>query len=459
MLRKQFVLTLIVIATTFVVSPSAAQQWKLLNPVLSHTIVVNPQNPNSLIVGNWANQGYRSYDAGTSWERFELGSTDVLNFITSLAYSHADTNVILAGGFSFDGISRSTDGGATWSRVLNDTTGNGRMWFVSEAIIEAHDRPGTFYAARGTTNNGIWRSTNNGATWDSISTVSRGITQQLCTIAQRPDSGNVFFLGVKGGRILRSEDRCLTWRPVPVLNDATGIKGDAEIPKIVFSREDPRIGYAVVSATSPDSLGGNGGVLATLDGGSTWERVGFTDTSFWSVEVTDVPTNVVVGGFRISNRPTILVGDGLIFASTTGGDSWDRFDDIVWGRNELDDTLRNAWVLRYEPILRKLYLAAGTGTFVYDVPVSVDASTITEQHATLDCRLDGTTLIVRDASPMPTGNVSWALYTMQGQRVAQGQVTTSDAERISMASLPQGRYLLTWGDERRFRTAHIALVR
>lgn len=459
MLRKRYVLSLLAIAATFFVSPCAAQQWKLLNPVLSHTIVVNPQNPRSLTVGNWANQIYRSWDAGRSWYRFEIGSTDVLNFITSLAISHADTNVMLAGGFSFDGIRRSTDGGATWNRALNDTTGNGRMWFVSEAIIEAHDRPGTFYAARGTTNNGIWRSTNNGATWDSISVISRGITQQLCTIAQRPDSGNVFFLGVKGGRILRSDDRCSTWRPVPVLNGATGIKGDAEIPKIVFSREDPRIGYAVVSATSPDSLGGNGGVLATLDGGSTWERVGFTDTSFWSVEVTDVPTNVVVGGFRISNRPTVLVGDGLIFASTTGGDSWDRFDDIVWGRNELDDTLRNAWVLRYEPILRKLYLAAGTGTFVYDVPVSVDASTITEQHATLHCNLDGTTLIVRDASPMQTGNVSWALYTMQGQRVAYGQVTTSDAERISMASLPQGRYLLTWGDERRFRTAHITLVR
>lgn len=436
----------------------SAQQWKLLNPVLSHTIVVNPQNPRSLVVGNWANQVYRSWDAGQSWERLEIGSTDVLNFVTSLVISHADTNVMLAGGFSFDGITRSTDGGATWTRALNDTTGNGRMWFVSEAILESHDTPGTFYAARGSSNNGIWRSTDNGAKWDSISVISRGITQQLCTIAQRPDSGNVFFLGVKGGRILRSEDRCLTWRPVPVLNGATSIKGDAEIPKIVFSREDPRIGYAVVSATSPDSLGNNGGVLATVDGGATWNRVGFPDTSFWSVEVTDVPTNVVVGGFRISNRPTVLIGDGLIFSSSTGGSSWDRFDDIVWGQNELDDTLRNAWVLRYEPLLRKLYLAAGTGTFVYDVPVSVNESTVTEQHSSLSCTIDGAMLIVRDREPQ-SHTTTWALYSMQGTRVAHGNVVDASQERINTSRLAQGRYLLTWGDDQRFRTAHVAIVR
>ena len=459
MVRRYFPLCLLAAALVMLdVCSVHAQQWKLLNPVLSHTIVVNPQNPRSLTVGNWANQVYRSWDAGQSWYRFEIGSTDVLNFITSFAISHADTNVMLAGGFSFDGIRRSTDGGATWNRALNDTTGNGRMWFVSEAILESHDTPGTFYAARGTTNNGIWRSTNNGATWDSISVISRGITQQLCTIAQRPDSGNVFFLGVKGGRILRSEDRCLTWRPVPVLNGATAIRGDAEIPKIVFSRENPRMGYAVVSVTSPDSLGNTGGVLATVDGGATWNRIGFPDTSFWSVEVTDVPTNVVVGGFRISNRPTVLVGDGLIFASTTGGSQWDRFDDIVWGQNELDDTLRNAWVLRFEPVLRKLYLAAGTGTFVSDVPVSVDETTITDAHSDLHCSIDGTMLVVRDQQTHSSASM-WALYSMHGTRVAGGPITSPQSERISIGTLPQGQYLLTWGDDQYFRTAHVAIVR
>jgi DUF917 family protein len=153
-----------------------------------------------------------------------------------------------------------------------------------------------------------------------------------------------------------------------------------------------------------------------------------------------------------------LVGDGLIYSSSTGGATWDRFDDIVWGQNELDDTLRNAWVLRFEPVLRKLYLAAGTGTFVYDVPVSVNESTVTEQHSSLSCTIDGTMLIVRDREPQ-AHTTTWALYSMQGTRVAHGNVTDTSQERINTSELPQGRYLLTWGDDQRFRTAHVAIVR
>jgi hypothetical protein len=243
-----------------------------------------------------------------------------------------------------------------------------------------------------------------------------------------------------------------------VLNGATSIKGDAEIPKIVFSREDPRIGYAVVTVTSQDSMSGNGGVLLTQDGGATWNRIGFADTSFWSVEITDAPTNVVIGGFRISNRPTVLVGDGLIFSSTSGGATWNAFNDIEWGRNELDDTLRNAWSLRYEPILRKLYLAAETGTFVSDVPVSVDETTITEAHSDLQCSIDGTMLVVRDQQTRSSASM-WALYSMQGTRVGGGPITSPQSERISIGTLPQGQYLLTWGDDQYFRTAHIVIVR
>jgi hypothetical protein len=148
----------------------------------------------------------------------------------------------------------------------------------------------------------------------------------------------------------------------------------------------------------------------------------------------------------------------LIFASTSGGSQWDRFDDIVWGQNELDDTLRNAWVLRFEPVLRKLYLAAGTGTFVSDVPVSVDETTITDAHSDLQCSIDGPILVVRDQQTRSSASM-WALYSMHGTRVAGGPITSPQSERISIGTLPQGQYLLTWGDDQYFRTAHVAIVR
>ena len=93
--------------------PMMGQSWKLLNPVLSHTIVTNSQNPHTLWVGNWAHQLYRSYDAGTSWTIVEIGSTDVPNFLTSIVTAQTDTNVIVVGGFGVDGIRRSIDAGRT----------------------------------------------------------------------------------------------------------------------------------------------------------------------------------------------------------------------------------------------------------------------------------------------------------------------------------------------------------
>ncbi|MFN5874747.1 MAG: WD40/YVTN/BNR-like repeat-containing protein, partial [Ignavibacteria bacterium] len=169
--------------------------------------------------------------------------------ITSVGVSRADTGVILAGGYFFDGIKRSSNSGATFERALNDSN-NTKMWFISEAIVEDPKQPGTWFAARGSQNNGIWKSTDNGATWDSISAIPASLTNRLCTITIRPDSTNVMYVGAKGGMIFRSSDQGLTWNRVPVIgNRFSIISDDSEIPKIVFSPREPLTGYAVVAIT------------------------------------------------------------------------------------------------------------------------------------------------------------------------------------------------------------------
>ncbi len=442
--------------------PMMGQSWKLLNPVLSHTIVTNSQNPHTLWVGNWAHQLYRSYDAGTSWTIVEIGSTDVPNFLMSIVTAQTDTNVIVVGGFGVDGIRRSIDAGRTWTRVLTDSA-RLAMYFISEAILEDISQPGRYFGARGTPprNNSIWESINNGATWDSISVLPPNFTDRLCTIAQRKDSANILFVGCRGGIIARSDDRGRTWRAVPVLRGMLNISGDAEVPKIVFSARYPRVGYAIVAITSPDSINDNGGVLKTVDGGATWDRIAFADTSLWSVDVRDGANgedDVFIGGFRTSNRPTTIKGDGLVARSTDGGQTWSQYTDIPWGINEREDTIRNVWSIHCEPKLKRVYMTAETGTYILNEPTSAVDNNETDSHQTLRYTVGTNEIVVTDLDPTDD-HTSWTLYTMNGNLVLSGDVVSPDAQRISTTSLASGLYLLTWGSERRFRTAHIPVVR
>jgi hypothetical protein len=246
-----------------------------------------------------------------------------------------------------------------------------------------------------------------------------------------------------------------------VLRNELSISGDAEVPKIVFSRRVPTTGYAVVAITAPDSIRDNGGLLKTVDGGATWDRIAFPDTSLWSVAVrdgADGKDDIFIGGFRTSNLPSSIIGDGLVFRSSNGGDSWQRFDDIPWGVNEREDTIRNVWSLHINPISNKVYMAAETGTFIFDEATSVSESLAPSSHATLQCSVTNTELIVRDLDPTD-GRSSWSIYSMQGILVNQGSVQDPREQRIPISQLPSGQYLLTWGTEQRFRTALFVVAR
>jgi len=431
-----------------------AQQWRLVHPYLSHTVVVNHNDPRKLYIGNWANQLLRSNDMGKTWYTVEMGDLGVPNSITSVGVSRADTGVILAGGYFFDGIKRSSNSGTTFERALNDSN-NAKMWFISEAIVEDPKKPGTWYAARGSQNNGIWKSTDNGATWDSISTIPSSLTNRLCTITIRQDSTNVMYVGAKGGMIFRSSDQGLTWNRVPVIGDRYSIiSDDSEIPKIVFSPREPLTGYAVVAITLENRIEGNGGVLKTTNGGLSWDRIAFADTSFWAVDVRERngKDEVFIGGFRINNTATVIKGDGLVYRSPDGGATWSQVTDIPWGKNELDDTIRNVWVIRCDEVTKRVYFATTPGLYVYEDELSsVNAS---ETSTSLRARYDNGTIVLTDNNHMAS-NTTLCVFNILGECLHQISMPSGSQEVQLPAPLPRGRYLLRVGAAHQTRTSTI----
>lgn len=432
---------------------TSAQTWSILSSTLSHTVILNPQDPNKLYVGNRTNQLFRSDDRGKTWRTMETGDINAQNFLTSVVVSRADTSVIMVGGFNFDGIKRSSDGGANWQRALADTVNNARMWYISEAIVEDPRRAGLLYAARGSTSNGIWRSQDNGVTWDSISTIPGQLTGRLCTMAIRPDSTNIMFVGAIGGQMFRSDDSGRTWNRVPVLNGSLTIRSDSEIPKIVFSPRDPMTGYAVVTIIIAQNIKNNGGLLKTTNGGATWNRIAFADTSLWAVDVrtTNGQDEIFVGGFRVENTPSTIIGDGLMFRSTDAGTTWSQIGDVPWGTNELGDTIRNCWVIRCDPSSRRVYLAASTGLYALDDVTSTDDDAVTTSPTHTLRAVVQNGVIEVNAQNWPTPPTHWSLTDLRGHVVAQGRC--EGPLRIDAPTLARGAYgLQLWSETIRAAT-------
>ena len=437
----------------------AQYSWRLLLPRTAYTVQVNPLDPNKLYVGNRYDNLWRSYDGGNAWEVNVLTEFQTDETITSMVVSSADTNVMLFGGYNSNGIKRSDNGGRTAIKVLQPNAGT--MFFISEAIIEDPSNPRILYAARGrpfyqTT---IYKSTNIGVTWDSISIMDSAMTRGLCTISIRPDSTNILFVGAKFGTILRSDDAGRTFRQVPVLGDKLTIFNDSEIPKIVFSPLNPMVGYAVVAFSNSQQIAGNGGLLKTTNGGQSWNRIAYADTSLWAVEVrassagTD---DVFIGGFRLNTPNTVVKGDSLVARSLDGGTTWTRFTNITWQPNEDGDTIANVWVLRYNKPSNKLYMATNCGLYIFDEPTGVAGDV--KAHASLHTTITDGVLHVVDTESHGEMN-AWTLYNMQGAAVGTGAVNSSNELTLSLSGFASGAYVMTWGTELKFRTISFAIAR
>jgi len=457
-MNAKLVAGLFCLLTCCVVS-HAQYSWRLLLPKTAYTMQVNPLDPNKLYVGNRYDQLWRSFDGGNAWEVRILTEFPTDETMTSMIVSSADTNVMLFGGFNANGIKRSDNGGQTATRVLSPTAGT--MFFISEAIVEDPSNPRVLYAVRGrpffqTT---VYKSVDVGATWDSIAVMDSSMTRGLCTIAIRPDSTNILFVGAKLGTILRSDDAGRTFRRVPVLGDKLSVFDDSEIPKIVFSPLNPMVGYAVVAFSNSEQIVGNGGLLKTTNGGASWDRIAFADTSLWAVEVraSSLGTDdVFVGGFRLATPNTVVPGDSLVARSLDGGTTWNHFDNITWQPNENDDTIANVWVLRYNKPSNKLYMATNCGLYVFDEPTGV--ANDVRAHTSLRTTINNDVLRVLDTESEAVKN-TWTLYNMQGAAIATGRVDASNELSLSLDRFASGAYVMTWGTETKFRTINFSVVR
>lgn len=322
-MKKVFVFLFLLVAIVQLFSQSS--RWRLLLPVPTYDVAVNPHNINTIFVGGEGNLVYRSFDAGRTWDTIVIFAKMQSSRLNNVIILPNDTNIVLVGGLNFGNIVRSTDFGNTWQVVLAKEHA---IDLNGKAMLYKPDEPNIIYA--GDFKWGvIYRSTDNGATWDSLTK----IPSQICSIGIRSDSTNVILAGSILGEIFVSQDTGHTWVLCDSLRKPKYLQQDVEITRIEFSPRDPLVGYAVVTYLFAANKN-NGGLHRTTDGGYHWDIIGFPDTSIWALSVKSRgdKDEIFIGGYTEDfwTLDTNLVpGVGIVRISTDGGETWLNFDERI----------------------------------------------------------------------------------------------------------------------------------
>ncbi len=342
------------------------------------------------------------------WEQIGgLEGRDVYCFTVS------GTN-IFAGTYG-GGVFRSTNNGASWTAVNTGLTN----WIVFSLAVSGS----TLFA--GTQGGGVFRSGDNGASWTAVNT---GLTNtQVLSLAV---SGSTVFTGTYGGGVFRSTNNGASWIAVN-----TGLTNS-----VVWS--------LAVSGSTLFAGTANEGICRSTDNGVSWTAVN-TGYSVWSLAISDSTLFAGTSGgvFRSGNNGTswtatntglmsntyvtsLAISDSTLFAGTlsrglyrsdNNGASWTAVNTGLTSRD-----------------IRSLAVSGSTifaGTFaggVFRATIPTFSPTLTASRSPLNL---GTTL---------SGTAgTLQSYTLTGQNLTTSSVTITAPVGVELAATLTGSFSTT----------------
>jgi photosystem II stability/assembly factor-like uncharacterized protein len=317
--------------TTWYVAAGSGGLWKTTNagivwkPVFDDqpsysigTVALDPGNPEVVWVGTgenvsgrhvgWGDGVYRSRDAGATWERLGLEASEHIGKILvdprdgDVVFVAAEGPLWAAGGQR--GVYKTTDGGATWTQVLEIDENTG----VTDLEFDPAD-PDVLYAAAYQRRRHIWSLLGGG-----------------------PESG-----------IYKSTDGGESWRQVE-----EGLpEGDVGKIGLAVTPADPSLVYATIEADEEER-----GFYRSRDKGESWERrnpyiSGGTGPHYYQ-EIEASPTD-----------PDLVYQMDVFFHVTRDGGA--SFDFLGTGREKHSDN-HALWIDPDDG----LHLIAGTDAGLYE---------------------------------------------------------------------------------------------
>ena len=249
-------------------SDNGGGRWRLLDTPMSGSMVwsmgIDPVDPSVMFagIGTPSKPGiYRSRDASKSWQQLSVEISAECENVgtprpTGIAIDPTDHRHVWLG-LEVDGVRHSPDGGETWAKV------NGQIPNpdVHSVLVVAGPPKAVFTVV----NDDVWRSTDDGTTWQPARAREVFPWHYPRGIAVKPNDAKTVFLTLgdstpgRVGTVMRSRDAGATWQnlglPVQPNSAMWTVSVPASAPDTVFAAS--RYGY----------------LYRSDDGGESWRKL------------------------------------------------------------------------------------------------------------------------------------------------------------------------------------------
>src|SRR5579863_7900762 len=349
-------------------------KWRMIGPYRGGRAVAVtgvPGQPNHFYFGSVGGGVWESNTAGEAWT--PIFDKESVASIGAIGVAPSNPDVIYVGSGEADmrsqisygnGMYKSADGGKTWKHIgLEDTRQIGRV------IVDPKNPDVVFVAALGhaygpNPDRGVFRSTDGGATWQKILYKNENVG--AIDITFDPRNSQILYASLwatrrppwsiyppsigPGGGIFKSSDWGNTWTQLSggLPSDGIGRSGLAVAPS------DPNRVYAIVDDTDPKK----GGLYRSDDAGLTWQLLD-NDQRIWGRGW--YFSNVVVDP-KIPDK--LYVSNTSVYRSEDGGRTFTPIKGAPGG-----DDYHQLWI--YPDDGQRMILASDQG-----VVVSVDGGLV-----------------------------------------------------------------------------------
>ena len=210
-------------------------------------------------------------------------------------------------------------------------------WVTEIAVPESPPRAHLYTIYAATRSGGLWKTVNNGITWEPIS--DSVDVAAVGAVALSPSNPDIVWLGTgandlarssySGKGVYRSTDGGQSW-------EFMGLPESHHIARIAVHPTDPDTVW-VAAMGHLFSRNEERGVFRTRDGGETWEKVLYVDDGTGAVDLVinrESPDTLYAAMYEKHRAPWRLVlggpGTGL-YRSDDGGTSWQKLEGLPSG--------------------------------------------------------------------------------------------------------------------------------